>query len=313
MKWLLIAALAPVLGFAQENPAPQPSVTQRLTTQLNASKTLDEVVALEKEMAANLAVLSPTEKDVLSRLLYQAYRNCIARKQVVSGRWICDVFPKYIPGWETATGNGVHAFYNEWVAKPALTQLWASLDKVKNPAEFDAAVAGFFSTNLLPARLQEKWDSRAARPFVCLPKISEAASRIGHPEALNYALLAYRLIGMDSEEGINIATAAVASALKSKDSNLARANAWIEGQNTGSPTVTFTEQEMARPSAAIPASLQVGTLQDAKEKYRSAKTQAALDLGIYAVANALKAQDLNLARANAWIKAQKDGTPFELP
>ena len=108
--------------------------------------------------------------------------------------------------------------------------------------------------------------------------------------------------------------AAVATALKGKDFNLARANAWIEGQNTSTPACPLTDAEKALPTPLVGATyLPDVSIAKAKEAYRAATTAPEVDTSIYAIATALKAIDLNLARANAWIESQKDGTAFELP
>ena len=309
MKWLLIAALAPVLCLAQEKPT-QPTKAQEMSQRLFDSKTLDDVAGLEKELAANLADFSTAELDTIPYSLARAYLRCIRSGQVPSGNWIYDVIPKYTPNWNESESTSLHCYYNRWISVPAYQKLIAEMAKVQTPAELDAVLAGYFSKNLLPERLQA--DSRDYGSNN-VHSIASAATRVGHPEATNWALLNYKLTSMSTEK-LDPAVGTVAAALKAKDFNLTRANAWIEGQNTGSPAVSFTDAEKAAPSV-IPAELSgyfPVTMQAAKEKYRAASAQAQIDDGIYAVAMALKAQDLNLARANAWIKSQKDGTPFDL-
>jgi len=311
MTTLLIAALAPVLCLAQEKPT-QPTKAQEMSQRLLDSKTLDDVVALEKELAANLADFSTAELDPILYRLVLAYSRCAQRGQVVSGNWVYDVIPKYIPNWNESKSLSLSWYYNRWISVPSYQEMLVNMEKSKTPAELDAVLAGYFSKNLLPERIQA--DSRNYGSNN-VHGIASAAVRVGHPEAINWALLNYKLTSMCTEKKLDPAVGTVAAALKAKDFNLTRANAWIEGQNTGSPAVSFTDAEKATPPV-IPAELSGYfplTMQAAKEKYRTASAQTQIDAAIYAVATALKAQDLNLARANAWIKSQKDGTPFELP
>jgi len=319
MTTLLIAALAPVLGlFAQEQPAaPTPTKAQDLVSRIVASKSLADVASLEKELAANLSTFAPAEIPSIATQLWLAYSRCVQRKEVAPGNWTRDVFPRYVPDWDTSTEWTVATYYGAWISQPAVLALSDALKKVKALAEFDALVAGYLSKNLLPERLQAKWDSRSDNVGVVVTSMSTAATRLGHPEAINYALAKYRLVPMNNEAALNTAVRDVATAIKANDSGLARANAWIEGQNSGVPSVPITEQEKALPAAlqavaaTLPAYLPV-SLEAAKQAYRSAATPAQIDVSIYMVAAALKSQDLNLARANAWIKSQKDGTPFDL-
>jgi hypothetical protein len=318
MTTLLIAALAPVLGLAQEKPTtPEPTKAQALAIRITASQSLADVVSLEKEFAANLSVFTPADISFIAVPLWQAYVRCAQRKEVAWGNWPLDVLPRYVPDWNTSTDGAVAIYCNVWVSQSALLAFSDALKTVKTPAELDALVAGYLSKNLLPERLQEKWDSRLVNVGIVMASVSTAATRLGHSEAINYALAKYRLAPMNGEVAVNAAVRDVATAIKAKDSGLSRANVWIEGQNTGVPAVPLTEQEKTLPAAlqavaeTLPAYLPV-SLEAAKQVYRSAATPAQIDASIYMVAAALKAQDLNLARANAWIKSQKDGTPFDL-
>lgn len=325
MTMLLIAALAPVLGIAQEKPAvptpapsPTPTAAQELASKIAASQSLAEVASLEKELAANLATFTPAEITSIAVPLWVAYARCVQRKEAAPGNWTRDVLPRYVPDWNTSTDRVVALYYGAWISQPAAVAFSEALKTANTPAEFDSLVAGYLSKNLLPERLQAKYDSRADCVGIALASMSTAATRIGHPEAINYALAKYRLAPMNNEASLNAAVRDVATAIKAKDSGLARANVWIEGQNTGVPAVSLTEQEKALPAAlqavaaTLPAYLPVA-LEAAKQNYRTASAPAQIDAAIYMVAAALKAQDVNLARANAWIKSQKDGTPFDLP
>lgn len=308
-KWLLITALAPVLGFAQETP----TKSQDLNARIAAAQSLDAAVALETEFAANLADFKPKDRATLAYQLMCAYQRAANRGEVPRGAWISNVLPKYISDWNQSTGPEVIAYYNTWITTPAIEDL----KKAQTPAEFDSLVAAFFSKNQLPEWLHGVADSRTGLVKSTLDALSDTATRVGHSEAINYALAQYRVTGMQYAPMLNSAVNRVAVALKATDLNLTRANVWIEGQNTGTPAVVLTERETALPGAiqtispSLPGILPV-SLDAALQKYRAATTPATLDGAIYQVATALKARDLNLARANAWIKSQKDGTPFDM-
>jgi len=191
------------------------------------------------------------------------------------------------------------------------------MNATSNQEEFAEVVSAFYKTDLIPEELTGE-DSRLNRLYASLYFAAQTAARVGDPEAINWALAAYRAAPMNNQKYMDYSIATVASALKAKDFSLVRANAWIEGQNTGEPSVTFTPEESALPKVleevpAIvahfdwPASLAAG-----KESYRMADSNKVLDGAIYQIATVLKGHDLNLARANAWIASQKSGTEFDL-
>lgn len=317
IKTLLIAALTSVLCYAQEaTPTPTPTPAQALVAQLVNSKTVAEVAALEIAFAQNLSSFSKSEISGIAERLYQAYARCAVRKEVVGGYWTIAVIPRYTPDWDNGLSYASATYYAAVQVSPALNAALRGLSAAKTPAQFDAVVNAYFAANVYPERFQARCDSRKCDLVgLAIPGIALASARVGHPQAINWSLLNYRLTSIGvSETASSNSIAAVGGALKAKDFNLTRANVWIEGQNTGTPACVFTDAEKALPTPLVGATfLPDVTVATAKETYRAALTAKSIDKGIYAIATALKAIDLNLSRANAWIAAQKDGTPFELP
>ena len=203
------------------------------------------------------------------------------------------------------------------VVLPANTKFPVDMNATSNQEEFAEVVSSFYKTDLIPEELTGP-DSRLKRLYASLHFAARTAARVGDPEALNWALAAYRAAPMNHQRYMDYSIATVASALKAQDFNLVRANAWIEGQNTGEPSVTFTPEELAIPAVlegvpSIVAHFDWPTqLAERKEGYRVANSSKTLDIQIYAIATVLKGHDLNLARANAWIESQKSGTEFDL-
>ena len=316
---LLIAALAPALGFAQGSPAtPTPSLFGSLASRLRAATTLDEVANLEKEIAADLPNLIPTDAATLALSLSSAYQGCASRHLTVGGYWTLGVIPKYAPDWDNSTALAVRNYYMDAVVGPVFAKVCSSdIPHAKTPAELDSLISAYFAKNIMPDRFQALADSRLFARGGIVTEIAKAALRVGHPEALPFAIFAYRTTSMASPKAVDDSVARVAAALKAKDMNLTRANTWIGGQNTGTPAVAITDTEKAiptvfQPMTGVPAFMPI-TMDAAKAQYRVAGTSGEIDAAIYAIATALKAQDMNLARANAWIKSQKDGTAFDLP
>jgi hypothetical protein len=387
MKLLLIAALAPVLGFAQEaTPTPSPStspifaelaavktvaaaqaaeahlvaliaaseltaadqaraairlsetykrlvatkalaggpwVNEILTKyrpvdglpldlELASAATLAEVAAVEVKYAASLPSLTATEKMAALSKLFQAYTRVAGSASGMD--WIYGVFPKYVPNWETSTAPQAVQYYHYYNTVPATAKLQKDMAAAATVADFDAVMNAFLSKNVMPERLQELEDNRTWGAI--FPNAVVQAVRLGHPEALNYALTFYRATGFQATQ-INPSVALVARAMKAKDMSLARANAFIACQNTGEAMPVITPEERATPAAiaasSVASAFVAPSLDKAKAKYRLASTSADVDGGVYEIAKALKGMDLNLVRANAWIKSQKDGTAFELP
>lgn len=313
---LLIAALTSALCYAQGiTPTPLTPI-QSLVQRITDSSTPDAVKALEVEAAGILATASATDSGAIVNALYKAYSR--AYPVAALSPWQANVFAIYTPNFATSTSGAVVSYYARWIAFPALFNCQQALKGAKNAEEFDGILRAFFSTNLYPERLRAQADSRAD---AFMPVVTEAASRaaqIAHPEAVNYALLNYKNVNMQNSKGLDYAIGLTARAIKNKDISLTRANAWIASQNTGLPKVEFSEQEKQMPSALQPLATAPlvktsPSMADAKAAFRAATATAAIDTAIYKVATALKAIDLNLSRANAWIAAQKDGTAFELP
>ena len=307
---LLIAALSSVLCFAQEVPT-----STTLITQLNTAPNVAAVAALEATFASNLSSYSDSARSDVANALWRAYTKCVARKEVVDGYWTIAVLPRYVANWDASTVSACAAFYSSVVGIPATNAFMTRLKGVQTPNQFDAQVSAYFATNPLPERLQADFDSRKWSTSAVLAAMGRAATRVGHPEALNYTLLAYKQQSIRTDnETINGSISSVAAALKAKDFNLTRANTWIEGQNTGTPSVTFSTAELAKPTLLVSATWFPDiSIEAAKAAYRAATTPFQIDGAVYQVATALKAIDLNFARANAWITAQKNGTAYDLP
>lgn len=314
-QMLLIAALAPVLCFAQEKPATKtPSASETLVAAAQDATTLDQVAALETQFAAAYKDWTANERISAMGALVNAAMK--AKDQ----EYALEILTKYTPDFETSTNWGVWRYYSIVKVAPWYAQR-AALQVVKTPAALDALLAGYFGTSLYPARLlADGQDNRTYSLAYMTWYIATAAARVNHPQAVNFALAAYRTASMADAKALDRAVSSVAAALKAADMNLARANAWIDSQNTGQPGVTFTSAELATPAvlASVPAVAAIvmadpaKALAAAKAQYRVAATSKAIDAAIYGIADVLKAHDLNLARANAWIAAQKGGESFDL-
>jgi len=165
----------------------------------------------------------------------------------------------------------------------------------QTPADIDAALAAF------PYSLER-----------ALPQMSllvRSAIRVGHPEALQFALTAYRYVPL-----INVTSAvqSVATALKNKD-GIARANAWTAQQNTGESKVAFTAAELKPPAALASV---VPTPQEQLERaigeWRQADREIMLTIAVEKIANALRARSHTTLEQNAFIEAQREGKPFDI-
>ena len=229
------------------------------------------------------------------------------------GDWVWGVLPKYIPEWATSTAGPVVSYYQHYLSAPVNAKFVKDMNSVKTVDSFNATMSTYLAANVMPERLQALSDNRERTTTLSLA--TTAAIRVGHSEAVNYALALYCSKPFNKLQ-INSTVSTVAKALKAKDMNLMRANAFIACQNTGvgAPTITSGERALPTVLAASPVAhlFQPASLETAKAKYRSAATSGAVDAGVYEIAEVLKGMDLNLVRANAWIKSQKDGTPFDL-
>jgi len=316
----LIAILAPVLAFAQEpTPSPTPSEAHLFAQRLTNATTLAQVADLETEFASKLDQWSRPERDGLLRGLIAAYSRVFP-----GGKWQFNVIPKYVSWggtWE-ATGDLPATYYVNILGPVVFRKMYDDTSAVTTVQQLDSLAEQYFSTNAYPEFIAaQNKDSRSYNAGAVLQELAGLAAALGHPQAVNWALQNYRNTSLraGSRTNIDLAVQVVAQALKAKDLNIARANAWIESQNTGQPGVVFTEDELALPTALAPVAdkpwLATGTqaqLDAAKRLYVSSKSSAGIDAAIIDIANVLKAKDLNLARANAWIEAQKTGQAFDL-
>ena len=307
---LLLAALTTGLNFLQAEPEAQPKTQAQLLTESLAAVTTPEALwAWEREIFyPRQRDLSDTERVQLARGLARQYEKV---GKVASG------YSQSLPVILARYQYGHREMYQNRDVIPALHAFFRSIGASKTKEELATLVEGYFSKNWYPETL-EGFDSRVEYPSAGVRLLATASIRLGAPDALNWALVYYRIADLRSpravEESINI----VATALKATDFNITRANAWVEGQNTGVPAVEFTNGEQVLPKALSGISAFSPILDTplrfvaAKEQYRTAKTSAQVDMAIYRIANVLKAHDLNLVRANAWIEAQKSGTTFDL-
>jgi len=310
------AATTTTLTFAQENleaPTESKDVALTLLDNLKLASTLPEVASLEVQYSDTYEGMTQEDASKSLKGLVEAYRRALPGDPASAA----EVLLRYTPDWETSISLAVKDYYRIAGGIPAQHQLRASLAAAATPEAVDLSLANFFSKNLYPERLSETGlDSRDDDLLFVLRYITEAAVRVRHPMAVNFAITYYREIPINFPEGVELSIELMASALKSMDLSLFRANLWIESQNTGSPVVDFTPEELELPEVLSVVEGQLIDPADAlvsgTEAFIIATTSENLDVAIYEIANALKAHDLNLARANAWIESQKNGTEFDL-
>lgn len=316
---LLIAALVSGLSFAQAEPATetQPKTEfQQLAESLKAAETPEALYAWERDaFAPKLGELKEKELQLLVPDMANKYHS-VGKVAGGYNAALLALVPKYVPNWETSDSVLSEAFYRLRYVVPAFLALRASAQAATTKDELASVVAEYFAKNLYPERFVGK-DSRDFTFLNIANHIATSAIRLGAPDAVNWTMVLYRLTDIKTQYRVDAAIGLVASALKAKDFNLTRANAFVEGQNTGQPAVEFTAGELALPpviaNLSVFANLDTtAALAAAKESYRQAKTSAQVDAAIYRIADVLKAHDLNLARANAWIEAQKNGETFDL-
>ena len=314
---LLIAAITSVLCFAQESPVIPPVAPVELTLgqKLQATKTIAEVAGLEAGLSSTFSTYNEEQASSIAGDLRQAYDRCVSRHEVVGGYWTLGILPKYVLNWDTSASIGCVSWFTNTLVYPARSVLIANIKNARTAAALNSAVTAYLSTNLFPARLQATNDSRKTAVDEMSANVAQSALAIGHPEAINWALCVYRQCPVSAKsDKMDGSVKLVAAALKAKDFNLVRANAWIQGQNTGTPACAFTDDEKTTPSLLVASPyLPDLSIDTAKVAYRVAKSGPEIDTAIYKVATALKALDFNLSRANGWIKSQKDGTSFILP
>jgi len=204
----------------------------------------------------------------------------------------------------SAVAVGSLALAEEPATKPPTAKEWqeawvAANEKftaAQTPADIDAALDAF------PYSLE--------RAFPQMSLLVRAAIRVGHPEALNFALVAYRYTPL-----INVTSAVtnVASALKNKDGTLTRANAWTAQQNTGTDKAAFTAAELKPPAAlATVVPSPQAQLDAAMAEWRQADREVMLNIAVEKIASALRAIDHDTLRQNAFVEAQRDGRKFEI-
>lgn len=308
---LLIAILTAAMCCAQTPTPPATTITpsgQSLIDQLRSATTVAQVAALETAFAGELSELTEADIAHASVALWDAYKGCVARGEVADGYWAISVLPRYLSDWGANT-SAIHGlFYWEIAGGQARQDFIDALVQARTPAEFDALVAAYVAS-ITPA-YNARFPGEGALAW-SVDYMANEAVRVGHPQALNYALLSYKCAPISKP--VDKAITLVALALKTKDMNPARARAWVAGQNTGSPAVALTDAEKATPALLVSATLPNFSLADAKAAYLAAETSPALNSAITRVAMALKARFLNLAQPNAWITAQKNGTAFVLP
>jgi len=310
--WLIATLIMPVLCFAQEpTPSPTPSEAHLFLQRLTNATTLAQVADLETEFASKLDQWTPISRSSLITWLRNAYVRVSP-----GGFWQFDVIPKYDANW-TAGGSLALYYHNRVIASIPYTLLRSGVRNAATIQQLDSLVEAYFATNVFPENIDG--DNRSYSVTALLLAVAEKAVALGHPQAVNWALQSYRNTSIRASRHVDNTVQAVAKALKAKDFNLIRANAWIESQNTGEPGVVFTPEELALPTALAPVAdkpwIIAGTqaqLDIAKQDYRDSSTSVRIDVAIIDIANVLKAKDLNLARANAWIEAQKTGQAFDL-
>jgi len=155
--------------------------------------------------------------------------------------------------------------------------------------------------------------------------IYSAAAR--RPDALQWAKANYTLSNLAQ---VNNAIDIVTRAFRAADGNIARANAYIDYQKSGTGENPLAEitlpaallEHIAKidpTSASLPARINLniakgdfaGALDLAKTDYATANREN-LSRSVDRIATVLKAHDGNVLRANDYIQSQKDQKPFDL-
>jgi hypothetical protein len=156
------------------------------------------------------------------------------------------------------------------------------------------------------------WNGAQAVALTCQCKVALRA-----PDALAWAKLLYFCEDFGhTQAGID----AVCSALRGADTNLARANAFIQYQKDGqgrnlldgvtAPQVTFTGNSPWAKALDAPDNL--SALKIAAESFATAANGGPLNAATDLVAQWLRNTDCSLVRANAFVTATTRGQPFTI-
>lgn len=326
MKKLIVLLTLACLSSVAIAETPQ-EILARVKQEIAGSKaamTYQAAAEIEVELANVISSHPDLDAETQDGLAYQiwlAYRQANINSKIRVG-WEHEKLPEYIKNFSSSSSMVTTSYYNSATLYQASLFFAPAIRAAKNEQEFNDVLEMWFAENKLPERVADIRDHREAMIRNYIRQIVRDAIKLNVSESINWALIYYRLA--DNEDNINEAIDYVAQAIKAKDFNLTRANAFIESQNAGGENI-LSKGEMAAPAVLNDFSNQatsfsefliVGNLEQALssalKSYRSAGTSSAIDLAILNIAKVLRAHDLNLVRANAFIEAQKNGTPFDL-
>lgn len=326
MKRILTIIALICAGTLQAQQTPEEILDIKKSERLDnkAAITFETAAQTEIQLAgvinANPDIVASTQ-EAIAREIWTWYRMANLNVGVRLG-WEHEKLPLYIPNFSTNTSRVTRDYYVYSVLYQASLHFAPAIRAVKTREEFNSVITEWLGSNLLPPRVAEQNDSR----FYVLKNFGyvaiEKAVSLNMPGAINWAVLGYRMAENDRQ--IDRSVAQIARALKAKDLTLTRANAFIDAQNSGGD-IPLDVDEVAPPAAIVPlvphsnsiAHLVTvaefdAALDIAIREYRSAKSAKSVELAVNKIAHVLRAYDLHLGRANAFIDAQQSGAAFDL-